>query len=96
LSRWKIPSVPFVETSVQSQPWSNKVIEYTHRLGDTEPESSSLETRQAVRVFQSFGGIYGWKNPKTQSIDNKDGRSVCITWYKYLIDKKEDQYSAEE
>jgi hypothetical protein len=78
-SRWKIPSVPFVETSVQSQTWSNKVIKYTHRLGNTEPESQLIGDETGRQgVFNHSVGFTAGKIPKA-SVKQSQG------WDDYVL-----------
>jgi hypothetical protein len=69
----------FVETYVQDQRWSNKVIKYTHGLGDPEAESQLIGDETGLQgVFNHSVGFMVGKILNAQSIDLEFADFKCL------------------
>ncbi|OQD60011.1 hypothetical protein PENPOL_c033G07087 [Penicillium polonicum] len=69
----------FVQTYVQGQRWSNRVIKYTHRLGDPEVESNLIGDETGLQgVFNHSVGFIVGKILKAQSIGLEFADFKCL------------------
>ncbi|CAI7606948.1 unnamed protein product [Penicillium viridicatum] len=60
----------FVETYVQGQRWSNRVIKYTHLLGDPEAESNLIGDETAQSIGLEFADFKCLGNPHANTPDS--------------------------